>query len=188
LTQVSALLSAHARGDRAALDRLVPIVYGDLRRLARAQLRRRASGESLDTAALVHDAYLRLADQPGADWNGRGHFFAVCSLAMRQIVVDRARRRLRRKRGGDQVMVPIDSGIEAPAAAAAEVLDVHEALQKLAVSQPRLAQIVECRYFAGLNEEETAVAVGVSLRTAQRDWLKARAWLRQELGRGPRRG
>jgi len=180
--QLSVLLAAHARGDRQAFDRLVPLVYEDLRRLARGQLRRRRRTDSLDTAALVHDAYLRLADQAQISWRDRGHFFAVCALAMRQIVVDRARRRLRFKRGGDQVVVPLEGEHEPQARGVREVLDVDLALSKLADQDPRLARIVECRYFAGLTEAETAEALGVSVRTAQREWFKARAWLRTELG------
>jgi RNA polymerase sigma-70 factor (ECF subfamily) len=176
------LLAAHAQGDRAAFDRLVPLVYDDLRRMARAQLRRRKRFDSLDTAALVHDAYLRLADQAQVSWRDRGHFFAVCALAMRQIVVDRARRRLRIKRGGDQIVVPLDAEHEPHRRGVTEILDVDLALEKLAAQDPRLARVVECRYFAGLNDAETADALGVSVRTAQREWFKARAWLRIELG------
>jgi RNA polymerase sigma factor (TIGR02999 family) len=180
--QVSVLLAAHAQGDRAAFDRLVPLVYGDLRRMARAQLRRRQRMDSLDTAALVHDAYLRLADQTQVSWRDRGHFFAVCALAMRQIVVDRARRRRRIKRGGDQIVVPLDAEPEPHRRSVTASLDVDLALEKLAAQNPRLARVVECRYFAGLNDAETADALGVSVRTAQREWFKARAWLRIELG------
>jgi RNA polymerase sigma-70 factor (ECF subfamily) len=176
---------AHAQGDAAALDRLVPLVYDDLRRLARAQ-RRRSHGDSLDSVALVHDAYLRLVDQSRVVWRDRGHFFAVCALAMRQIVVDRARRRARLKRGGDQVLVPLEPGHEPSGRDAAEVLEVDLALNKLAGVDPRLAKVVECRYFAGLSDDETAAALGVSVRTAQREWFKARAWLRAEL-QGSRR-
>jgi RNA polymerase sigma factor (TIGR02999 family) len=178
---VSLLLAAHGRGDDDALNQLLPIVYDDLRRLARAQLRRRRSGDSLDTGALVHDAYLRLVDQSQVAWRDRGHFLAVCALAMRQIVVDQVRRRLRLKRGGDQVLVSLDDR-EPSARDVTEILEVDLALNKLAAEEPRLARVVECRYFAGLNEDETAEALGVSLRTAQREWFKARAWLRSELG------
>jgi RNA polymerase sigma factor (TIGR02999 family) len=177
---ITALLAAHAKGEAGALDRLVPLVYDDLRRLARAQ-RRRSPGDSLDSVALVHDAYLRLVDQSRVVWRNRGHFFAVCALAMRQIVVDRARRRSRQKRGGDQVLVPLEAGHEPKGRDAAQILEVDLALQKLAEIDPRLAKVVECRYFAGLSDEETAAALDVSVRTAQREWFKARAWLRAEL-------
>ena len=179
-TQITALLLSHAKGDAGALDRLIPLVYNDLRRLARAQ-RRRGPMDSLDSVALVHDAYLRLVDQSKVVWRDRGHFFAVCALAMRQIVVDRARRRARLKRGGDQILVPLESGNEPSGRDAVAVLEIDLALKKLAEVDPRLAKVVECRYFAGLSEEETAAALDVSVRTAQREWFKARAWLRREL-------
>jgi RNA polymerase sigma factor (TIGR02999 family) len=180
---ITQLLIAHGSGQPDVLERLVPLVYDDLRRVARAQLGRYRAGDSLNTTALVHDAYLRLIDQSRASYRDRGHFFAVCAIAMRQIIVDYARRRGRQKRGGDHVHVPLDE-VNGPAARAAEhVLDVDAALEKLAAENPRLARAVECRFFAGLSEQETAEALGVSLRTAQREWFKARAWLRAELGR-----
>jgi RNA polymerase sigma factor (TIGR02999 family) len=178
---VTQLLIAHGAGQAGALDQLVPLVYDDLRRVARGQLGRYRPGDSLNTTGLVHDAYMRLVDQTRATYRDRGHFFAVCALAMRQIVVDYARRRGRRKRGGDQVHVPLDEDISPAAREAGHVLDVDEALQKLAALNPRLARVVECRFFAGLSEQETAEALGLSLRTAQREWFKAKAWLRAEL-------
>lgn len=182
-TDVTQLLLAHGAGVPDALDRLLPLVYDDLRRVARGQLRRRPD-HSLDTAGLVHEAYLRLVDQTRASWNDRGHFFAVSALAMRQILVDRARRRLRTKRGGDQVLVPLSGGHDPADRDAQLVLDVDLALQKLADLDPALARVVECRFFAGLTDDETAAALGLSVRTAQRQWFKARAWLRSELGGG----
>jgi RNA polymerase sigma factor (TIGR02999 family) len=180
--EVTELLIAHGQGAAGALDRLVPLVYDDLRRAARAQLRRiSAQGQSLDTTGLVHEAYIRLVDQSRVSWQDRGHFFAVCALAMRQILIDRARRRGRAKRGGGAEAVPIDAANEPADAAAEHLLDLDFALQKLATIDVRLVRVVECRYFAGLSEQETAEALGVSLRTAQREWLKARAWLRTEL-------
>jgi len=181
---ITELLLAHGGGDAAALDRLVPLVYDDLRRIARGQLRRRRPGDTLNTTGLVHEAYVRLVDQTRTSWRDRGHFFAVSAIAMRQIVVDHARRRMRAKRGGDRVTVPLDDVQEPAAREAARILEIDEALEKLAKVDRRLAQVVECRYFAGLTEEETAAALGVSVRTAQREWFKARAWLRQELGSG----
>jgi len=178
---VTALLQAHGAGAEHALDQLLPLVYDDLRRVARGQLRRRPD-RSLDTAGLVNEAYLRLVDQTRAHWNDRGHFFAVSALAMRQILVDRARRRLRRKRGGDQVVVAIDEHIDPADRDAQLVLDVDLALTKLANHDPDLAKVVDCRFFAGLTDDETAAALGTSVRTAQRQWFKARAWLREELG------
>lgn len=180
---VTELLLAHGNGDAAAFDRLVGLVYDDLRRLARAQLRRAAPGQTLDTTALVHEAYLKLVDQTRVHWNDRGHFLAVSATAMRQILVDYARGRARQKRGGGADHTPLDEGQISASREAERMLELDLALQKLAELDPRLVRVVECRYFAGLSEEETADALGVSLRTAQRDWLRARAWLREALGR-----
>ena len=180
-TDITDLLIAHGGGDPEAMDRLVPLVYEDLRRLARVQLRQRRPGQTLDTTGLVHEAYLRLVDQTRASWRDRGHFLAVSALAMRQIAVDHARRRTRAKRGGGQIPVPLDEVNEPAAREAAHIIELDEALNKLAAENARLARVVECRYFAGLTEEETAAALDVSLRTAQREWFKARAWLRREL-------
>jgi RNA polymerase sigma factor (TIGR02999 family) len=179
--EITQLLIAHGAGDSGALDRLVPLVYDDLRRLARVQLRRRGGVETLNTGGLVNEAYLRLIDQTRASWRDRGHFFAVCAIAMRQIVVDHARRRARQKRGGDQAAVPLDEARDAASADAARILEIDLALRKLAETDRKLAAIVECRYFAGLTDDETALALGMSVRTAQREWFKARAWLRHEL-------
>ncbi len=162
----------------------MPLVYQDLRRIARIQLRRRGVHDSLDTGGLVNEVYLRLVDQSRATWRDRGHFLAVAAMAMRQIAVDHVRRRLRLKRGGVDGAVPLESHY-----AAREdwerILAVDLALQKLENHDARLARVVECRYFAGLSDDETAAALGVSLRTAQREWFKARAWLRAELGGAP---
>lgn len=175
------MLLAHGAGDPEAVNRLVPLLYQDLRRIARIQLRRRAAHDSLDTGGLVHEAYLRLVDQSRAEWRDRGHFLAVASIAMRQIAVDHVRRRLRVKRGGAEAAVPLESG-HGSRDDWERILAVDLALQKLEAADARLARVVECRFFGGLSEEETAEALGVSLRTAQREWYKARAWLRAELG------
>jgi RNA polymerase sigma factor (TIGR02999 family) len=180
-SNVTELLIAHRDGTPGAFDRLVPLVYEDLRRIARVQLRRVRPGDTLDTGALVNEAYLRLVDQSRATWRDRGHFFAVSAIAMRQIVVDHARRRARLKRGGDIAIVPFDDVQEPGMREAAHVIEIDLALKKLAKIDERLARVVECRYFAGLTEEETAAALEVSVRTAQREWFKARAWLRVEL-------
>lgn len=178
---ITALLIAHGEGHTGAFERLVPAVYHDLRRLARGQLRRLRSGQTLDTTALVHEAYLKLVDQSRTTWRNRGHFFAVSAMAMRQILVDHARRKHRLKRGGPNDDLPLDD-VPAPRAVDQQtVLELDLALTKLAQIDERLVRVVECRYFAGLTEQETAEALGVSLRTAQREWLKARAWLRREL-------
>ena len=178
------LLLAHGRGDPAAFDRLVHLAYDDLRRVARGQLRRLRPGDTLDTTALVHEAYLRLVDQSRVQWRDRGHFLAVSATAMRQILIDYARGRTRQKRGGGQAPTPLD-GLELGAADRAhEMIEVDQALGRLAEHDARLVAVVECRYFAGYSEQETAEALGVSLRTAQRDWLRARAWLRAALAPG----
>ena len=179
---VTELLMAHGRGDAGAFDRLVGLVYDDLRRLARAQLRRVPPGQTLDTTALVHEAYLKLVDHTRARWQDRGHFLAVSATAMRHILIDYARGRTRGKRGGGLERIPLDENRVAAAVEADQMVALDLALQKLALVEPRLVQVVECRYFAGYSEQETADAVGVSLRTAQRDWLRAKAWLREALG------
>jgi len=181
-SDVTELLKAHGRGQSDAFGRLVPLVYDDLRRVARSQLRRLRVGDTLDTTGLVHEAYLRLVDQTHATWHDRGHFLAVSAVAMRQVLIDHAREKSRLKRGGDVKKTPLDEASVAVATDADRLLEIDLALQKLAQTDPRLVRVVECRYFAGLSEQETAEAMGVSLRTAQRDWLKARAWLRQALG------
>ena len=181
MSDVTALLRAHRGGEPGAFDRLVPLVYEDLRRVARAQLRRLRVGETLDTTGLVHEAYLRLVDPERATWHDRGHFLAVSAVAMRQILIDHARERSRLKRGGGEAPVTFDEALAAVSADAERLLDIDRALDDLARTDARLARIVECRFFGGLSEQETADALGLSLRTAQRDWLKARAWLRERL-------
>jgi RNA polymerase sigma factor (TIGR02999 family) len=179
---ITELLIAHGQGAPDAFDRLLPLVYDDLRRLAAIQRRRLQPGETLNTTGLVHEAYLKLVDHSRATWRDRGHFLAVSALAMRHILIDYARTRGRTKRGGDIHLVALDDRHLAVEQDAARLLDMDLALQRLTTLDPRLTRVVECRYFAGLSEEETAEALGVSLRTAQRDWLKARAWLRAALG------
>ncbi len=179
---VTALLRAYREGDRQAFDRLVALVYGDLRRIARAQLRRGPAPRTLDTTGLVHEAWLKLAGASGAAYQDRGHFLAVAARAMRQVVIDYARRKLAAKRGVGAVPVELHEHHAAVEHQAEWLLTLDQALSRLASHDPRLVQVVECRYFAGLGEDETAEALGVSLRTAQRAWLRARAWLREELG------
>ena len=179
---ITGLLRAHEAGVRDALDRVVPLVYEELRRLARRHLRRGPRGYSLDTTGLVHEAYLKLVDQAQAPLKSRAYFFGAASRAMRQVLVDRARARLRQKRGSGQAAEEIDEGRLPGAGASAEwLLDVDGALQRLRARDPELARIFECRYFGGFEEEETARALGLSLRTTQRGWMRARAWLRSEL-------
>lgn len=183
MNTVTRLLAAYRAGDPGAFDRLVPLVYDDLRRLARARVRRLPRGGTIDTTALVHEAYVKLVEHDGAAFNDRGHFLAVCAVAMRQVLVDYARRRSRAKRGGGATAVALDGLDDRIGRDLRHILDVDVALGRLAAADPRLARVVECRYFTGFSEEETAEALGTSVRTVQRDWLKARAWLRAELDR-----
>jgi RNA polymerase sigma-70 factor, ECF subfamily len=175
------LLEAHRGGDQAAFGRLVELAHGELERMARQQLRKAPPGRTLDTVALVNEAYLRLLDESSIDWQSRAHFFGVMARAMRFVVVDHARRHSAGKRGGGALRVTLDSGFLAVADQAELVLAVHQALEQLESWNERLARIVECRYFAGMNDEEIAAALGLSTRTVQRDWLRAQAWLRRAL-------
>ena len=168
-------------GEATALDELVPLIYEDLRRLAHRQLGSIRAGETLGTTGLVHEAYLKLAAQSHPVWRDRGHFFAVASRAMRHILIDYARSGRRQKRGSGQPHVPLDEAQVAIEAEAAHLVAVDEALTRLAAEDERLARVVECRFFAGLSEEETAEALGISVRTVQRDWGQARAWLKKEM-------
>ncbi|HUD72362.1 MAG TPA: ECF-type sigma factor [Dongiaceae bacterium] len=189
LDTISTLLRAHRGGDRGALDRLMPLVYDDLHRLARRQLQGDGgSARTLDTTGLVHEAYLRLAGSTRAAWEGRGHFFAVAARAMRQIAVDYARERSAAKRGGGLRPETLDDDSVAVMSRATEILAIDEALAGLGSLDPVLPHIVECRFFAGLTEEETAEALALPLRTVQRDWARARAWLKREMGGAPSGG
>jgi RNA polymerase sigma factor (TIGR02999 family) len=179
--EVTDLLQAYAGGDRDAFDRLVPLVYDELRRIARHHIRRTNRGHTLDTTGLVHEAYLKLAGQKGMRLNDRGHFLAVSACAMRQVVIDHARARTAVKRGGGEAPVTLDENRLAVRDRAVWLLDLNRALERLREHDERLAQTIDCRFFAGLSEEETAEALGISLRTAQRYWMRARAWIRAEL-------
>jgi RNA polymerase sigma factor (TIGR02999 family) len=168
-------------GDQAEFDRLFAEVYDELRRIARAHLRRRTPGQTLETTALIHEAYLRMVDQTRAGWADRAHFFGYASRAMRTILVDHARRRAAGKRGGGLRHLSLDDA-EIPAESQGDfVIALDEALERLTSVDARLARTVECRFFGGMTEEETAVALEVSDRTIRRDWLKAKAWLLVEL-------
>jgi len=182
--EVTQLLKAYEAGDRSAFDRLVPMVYEELRRLARRHIRRGPRGQTLDTTGLVHEAYLKLAGSPELRLRDRGHLMAVTATAMRQVMISRARARLADKRGGGVVPAQLEEGQVGLEPAAEWLLDLDRALAGLQAHDERLAKIFECRYFAGLSEEETAEALGTSLRTVQRGWMKARAWLRDALESG----
>jgi RNA polymerase sigma factor (TIGR02999 family) len=159
-----------------------PLVYEHLRRLAHRQLRREADGHSLSTTALVHEAYLRLSDQRCPEFNSHSHFLAIAATAMRRILVDHARRRRATKRGGELHRIPLESALTLAVDDRADLLvALDDALHRLGRLDARQARVVECRFFGGLTEEETALALGVGSRTVKRDWAKARAWLFQEI-------
>ncbi len=175
--EITQLLKRHGEGERAAFDALVPIVYARLREIARRQRRRDgALSETMSTTALLQEAYMQLVEETGVEWQNRAHFFAICARAMRRILVDAARDRSRLKRGGGEVQIELTPEV-AVSSSTEDVLAVDLALDRLREFNERLAQVVECRYFGGLSEEETAAALNTSLRTVQRDWLRARAWL-----------
>jgi RNA polymerase sigma factor (TIGR02999 family) len=178
---ITQLLQSYRDGDEGAFGKLVPLVYDDLRRIARIQLRRLRPGQMLETTGLVHEAYLRLVDQKKAEWTHRGHFFAVAATAMRQILIDHARYLSRDKRGGGAAVLPLDERQVGLASRAQELIHLDLALNKLAGVDARQVRVVECRYFAGLTVEETAAALEVGQRTVEREWLKAKSWLRREL-------
>ena len=186
--EVTGLLLAWRSGESDAADRLFEAVYDELRRVASRKLRSERAGHTLDTTALVHEAYLRLVDQTRTDWADRAQFFAIASRVMRRILVDHARRRRSAKRGGARVAVTLGAADEHDAAVltvgderAETLLAVDAALTRLAARESRLAQVVECRFFGGLTDAETAAVLGVTDRTVQRDWVKAKEWLYQEL-------
>lgn len=183
--EVTRLLDAWRGGDAEAFNRLLPILYDDLKRIARSHARRLRPGNTLDTTGLVHEAYLRLAGADGSVGENRQHFLSVCARAMRQIAVDAARRRAASKRGGSSEPVTLDTGLIPAPGRPDRLLALDAALERLASHSERMVRVVECRYFAGLSEEETAGALETSLRTVQREWMKARAWLREELGAAP---
>ena len=163
------------------LDEIFSTLYNELRRLARRQLVGERAGHTLDTTALVHEAYLRLLSQTHVQWQDQARMLAVAACAMRRVLVDHARRHLTAKRGGAQRRVTLDDRTMAVSTRAEEIVAIDGALRKLQSIDPRLCQVVECRFFSGLTDAETASALHVTPRTIQRDWLKAKAWLHREL-------
>ena len=163
------------------LDGLMPGVYDELRMIARRQLSLREVGGTLSTTGLVHEAYLKLADQSRLAWRDRGHFFALASVVMRHVLVDRAKARRAQKREGVLQRVPLDSEQIAADDQAEALLLLNDAIDRLAAVEPRLARVVDCRFFGGMSDEETAESLGVTTRTVQRDWSKARMLLRKVL-------
>lgn len=170
--------------DRSDADRLFMETYQQLRDLARRYLRKESPGNTLQPTALVHEAYLKLVDQKRVDWQGKTHFFAVGAQAMRRILVDSARRRRAQKRGNGQRGITIQDCLTGDFAQAEDVLELNDALETLQRLDARQGQLAELRYFGGLNVAEAAEVLGVSKRTAERDWMMARAWLRRELHEG----
>jgi RNA polymerase sigma factor (TIGR02999 family) len=161
--------------------KLLPLVYGELRRVARRYMAAERAGHSLQTTALVNEAYLRLVKQQNIEWKDRLHFFAIASQTMRRLLVDHARKRGRTKRGGGMDRVSVNEGAIAAGGSEVDILALHEALQRLASVDKRKSQLVELRYFAGLSVEEAAEVLGVSAITVKREWLKHKAWLYKEL-------
>ena len=183
-TQVTAVLAAAGTGeDRGVFDRLVPLVYEELRRIARSCLARESAAATLSTTALVHEAYLKLVDESRVPVRSRAYFFAAAARAMRQVLVDAARRRHRRKRGAGAPVEELPEELAAPGTDdfAGQVVAVHESLERLAALEPRAARVVELRFFGGLSVEEAAEVIGASPRSVKRDWAFARAWLYREL-------
>jgi RNA polymerase sigma factor (TIGR02999 family) len=185
MNDVTQILSAIEQGDPRAAEQLLPLVYEELRELAAARLADEKSGQTLQPTALVHEAYLRLVGTgPPRDWNGRRHFFAAAAEAMRRILINRARDRNRLKRGGDRGRVDLDALTEPATASDAHLLDLDDALDRLARSHPQAAELVKLKFFAGLTSQESATALGLPPRSADRLWAFARAWLADALDPG----
>jgi len=165
----------------ANLDRLLPAVYDELRDIARHQLSARSSGNTLSATALVHEAYLKLVDQQRVTWRDRTHFIALASVVMRHVLVDRARARLAEKRDGPRQRVTLDNELIPAGDQPEAMLQLHDAIERLARAEPRLARVVDCRFFGGMTDDEIAEALKITRRTVQRDWVKARMLLRRAL-------
>jgi RNA polymerase sigma factor (TIGR02999 family) len=183
--EITQVLQSCRDGDQDAFQKLISMVYNDLRRIAHRQLERDRPGQTLNTTGLVHEVYLKLVSQSKIEFKDRAHFFAASARAMRHIIVDYAKRQGARKRGGNTPHVGLDDAQLAIERQAEMLLTLDQALAELASLDVRLIRVVECRFFAGYTEEETAEALTVSTRTVQRDWLRAKAWLKEEIGRQP---
>jgi RNA polymerase sigma factor (TIGR02999 family) len=183
--EITQMLRAWSEGSREAADALIPLVYDELRRQARCHLRRERAGHTLQTTALVNEAYLKLIDQRNLDWENRAHFFAIAATLMRRILVDHAKTKHRRKRGGSAIKVTLEEPLLVGSTdeANTDLLWLNEALEKLGELDEQQARIVELRYFSGLNIDETAAVLKLSEATVNRDWKMAKAWLRHELMR-----
>ena len=183
---ITGLLLDWGSGDKAALERLIPLVYNELRRMAHQYMRRERAGNTLQTSALINEAYIKLVDYNRMRWQDRAHFFAVAAQAMRRILVERARSRGRDKRGGAAQKVSLDEAADLAAEHAGDIIALHDALTELSAIAPRKGEIVELRYFGGLSIDETAEVVGVSAPTVQREWRAAKAWLYRAISEGIR--
>jgi len=184
MSDVTRLLDAIGQGDRQATAELLPLVYDELRRLAAEKMSQERPGQTLQATALVHEAYLRLLGPAGAEqpWNSRGHFFAAAAESMRRILIEAARRKQQVGRGGDRERIPFDAVQVAAEAPSDDLLALDESLRRLEQHDPLAAQLVNLRYFAGLSMPQAAEALGMSLRTAERNWSYARTWLHRDLG------
>jgi RNA polymerase sigma factor (TIGR02999 family) len=181
MSDLTKILVAIERGELNATEKLLPLVYDELRRLAAAKLAQERPGQTLQATALVHEAYLRMLGPENPGWDGRGHFFAAAAEAMRRILVERARRAGRLKRGGGQQRLPLDDVEISIETSGHDLLDLDEALARLAAKHPEKAELIKLRYFAGLSGDQAAHAMGISPATADRYWTYARAWLFREL-------
>ena len=186
ITQLLQQMNADPGPQHAVLERLMPLVYRELRRQAAGYLRKERAGHTLQPTALVHEAYLRLHDQRDVHWQNRAHFFGVAAQAMRRILVDHARGRLRAKRGGADRRVTLTESALVAAERSVDVIDLDAALERLSVLDPRQGRVVELRYFGGLSVEETAEVLEISPATVKREWTMAKAWLHSELKGPPR--
>ena len=184
-SDATALLHAWGRGDRSALDELIPLVQNELRKLARRQMNRERAGHTLQITALVNEAFIRLIDGKQVQWQNRAHFFAIAARLMRRILVDSARARSYQKRGGGAAMLSLDEALTISPSRSREIVALDDALTALAEIDPRKSQVVELRYFGGLSVEDTAEALHVSADTVMRDWRLARGWLLRELSAQP---
>jgi RNA polymerase sigma-70 factor, ECF subfamily len=179
--EVTALLGELAQGKSEAADHLIPVVYHELRRLAGRYMRRERKDHTLQTTALVHEAYLKLVEQRSVNWESRAHFYGVASQIMRRLLIDHARHNLREKRGGGQQMVALDEALVFSPEKSSTLIELDAALERLAALDARQARIVELRFFGGVTVEEAAAVLGISPKTVKRDWSVAKAWLHGEL-------
>lgn len=179
--EVTQLLVDWGNGNQAALDRLMPVVYTELRQLAHRYMRRERPGHTMQTTALIHEAYLRLVDQNQVRWQHQAHFFGIAARLMRQILIEHARSRTRAKRGGGVGTISLDEAAIVSQARATELLALDDALERLATIDPRKSQVVELRFFGGLSVEEAAQVLNIAPNTVLRDWRMAKAWLRREI-------